>query len=67
MEGVRDAATGAGATVQQLRGEALPEVGRLVADLQALTASLARVSRELERNPGLLLQGRPPAPAGPGE
>jgi phospholipid/cholesterol/gamma-HCH transport system substrate-binding protein len=67
MEGVRDAATGAGATVQQLRGEALPEVGRLVADLQSLTASLARVSRELERNPGLLLQGRPPAPAGPGE
>jgi phospholipid/cholesterol/gamma-HCH transport system substrate-binding protein len=67
MEGVRDAATGAGATVQQLRGEALPEVGRLVADLQALTTSLARVSRELERNPGLLLQGRPPASAGPGE
>jgi phospholipid/cholesterol/gamma-HCH transport system substrate-binding protein len=67
LAGVRAAAAGTGTAVQRLEGEALPELGRLVGELQALTASLGRVSRELERNPALLLQGRPPAPAAPGE
>jgi phospholipid/cholesterol/gamma-HCH transport system substrate-binding protein len=67
LDGVGAAATGAGTAVQQLEGQALPEIGRLVAELQATSASLGRVSRELEQNPGLLLQGRSPVPAGPGE
>jgi phospholipid/cholesterol/gamma-HCH transport system substrate-binding protein len=67
LDGVRMTAAATGATVQQLGGEALPEIGRLVAELRTMTASLGRVSRELERNPGLLLQGRAPAPDGPGE
>jgi phospholipid/cholesterol/gamma-HCH transport system substrate-binding protein len=67
LDGVGAAATGAGAAVQQLEGQALPEIGRLVTELQATSASLGRVSRELEQNPGLLLQGRSPVPAGPGE
>ena len=67
FEGVQAAATGTRTAVERLEGEALPEIGRLVGDLQALTASLGRVSRELERNPALLLQGRSATPAGPGE
>jgi len=67
LDGVGAAATGAGTAVQQLEGQALPEIGRLVSELQATSASLGRVSRELEQNPGLLLQGRSPVPAGPGE
>ncbi len=67
LDGVQAAATGTSAAVQRLEGEALPEVGRAVDELRALTASLGRVSRELERNPGVLLQGRAPTPPGPGE
>jgi phospholipid/cholesterol/gamma-HCH transport system substrate-binding protein len=67
LDGVQAAATGAHTAVLRLEGEALPEIGRLMGELQALTASLRRVSNELERNPGLLVQGRSPTPAGPGE
>lgn len=67
IDGVRDAAAGTDAAVRQLEGQAMPEIGRLVGELRTLTASLGRVSRELEQNPGVLLQGRPPTPAGPGE
>jgi phospholipid/cholesterol/gamma-HCH transport system substrate-binding protein len=67
LDGVQTAAAGTGAAVERLGGEALPEIGRLVGELQALVASMSRVSRELERNPGLLVQGRSPSPAGPGE
>lgn len=67
LDGVRGAATGADAAVQRLEGEAIPEIGRLVAELRTAAVSLGRVSRELEQNPGFLLLGRAPAPAGPGE
>jgi phospholipid/cholesterol/gamma-HCH transport system substrate-binding protein len=67
LDGVQAAAAGTSSAVQRLEGEAMPELGRLVGELRALTASMGRVSRELERNPGLLLQGRAAAPAGPGE
>jgi phospholipid/cholesterol/gamma-HCH transport system substrate-binding protein len=48
-------------------GETLPEAQALIAELRELTASLRRVSGELERNPAVLLHGRPPAKPGPGE
>jgi phospholipid/cholesterol/gamma-HCH transport system substrate-binding protein len=67
LDGVQLTATGTRAAVQRLEGEALPEIGRLVAELQALAGSLGRVARELERNPGPLLQARAPAAPGPGE
>jgi phospholipid/cholesterol/gamma-HCH transport system substrate-binding protein len=67
LDGVGATVNGAGATVQRLEGEALPEIGRLVTELRATSASLGRFSRELEQSPGMLLQGRTPAPAGPGE
>ena len=54
-------------TVESLRAEALPEARQTITELRELTASLRRFSETLERNPGLLLQGRPAVPPGPGE
>jgi phospholipid/cholesterol/gamma-HCH transport system substrate-binding protein len=48
-------------------GEAVPEAQLLIAELRELTASLKRFSDELERNPAMLLHGRPQAQPGPGE
>ncbi len=67
LDGVDRAASGTSGAIQRFEAETLPEVGLLVVELRALTASLGRVSSELERNPGFLLQGRGAAPAGPGE
>jgi phospholipid/cholesterol/gamma-HCH transport system substrate-binding protein len=67
LDGVDRAASGTSGAIQRFEAETMPEVGLLVVELRALTASLGRVSGELERNPGFLLQGRGTAPAGPGE
>ena len=40
---------------------------KAITELRELTASLRRFSDTLERNPGMLLQGRPNLPPGPGE
>jgi len=45
----------------------LPEARALVMDLRSITASLKRVSDELERDPGVLLRGRAAPEKGPGE
>ncbi|MBK9160334.1 MAG: MCE family protein [Nitrosomonadales bacterium] len=54
-------------TAESVRAEALPEARQAIAELRELTASLRRFSEELERNPGMLLQGQPGIPPGPGE
>jgi phospholipid/cholesterol/gamma-HCH transport system substrate-binding protein len=48
-------------------GGAVPEAQALIAELRELTAALRRVSDELERNPAVLIHGKPPAKRGPGE
>jgi phospholipid/cholesterol/gamma-HCH transport system substrate-binding protein len=53
--------------LNRFAAETLPETRALVADLRTLTATLQRTVGEIERNPGALLQGRPPAKRGPGE
>jgi len=52
---------------QQFTSETLPEVHKLVIELQDLTNSLRRFSGELEQNPSALLYGKPAAKRGPGE
>lgn len=54
-------------TLDSVRTETLPEARQAIAELRELTASLRRFSETLERNPGLLLQGRENLKPGPGE
>jgi phospholipid/cholesterol/gamma-HCH transport system substrate-binding protein len=60
------AAKDASRAVQQVNGESLVELQRLLAEMTEAAAALARLSRELERNRGALLGGQQPPP-GPGE
>jgi phospholipid/cholesterol/gamma-HCH transport system substrate-binding protein len=53
--------------IESVRTEALPEARQAITELRELSASLRRFSEALERNPGMLLQGRPAVPPGPGE
>ena len=60
---IRQVGEGAG----RLDAEVVPDVRRLVADLRDASASLARVTAELERNPSALVAGRAERAPGPGE
>jgi phospholipid/cholesterol/gamma-HCH transport system substrate-binding protein len=62
-----DAADAARQGVQQLGGETLPELTRLMAELQGLAASLRRLSEQTTASPGSLVLGTPPRRPGPGE
>jgi phospholipid/cholesterol/gamma-HCH transport system substrate-binding protein len=72
-EGTRAAASaataveGARADLHQATRETVPETRQLILELRDLTASLRRFSDQLERNPAMLVHGRPAAKAGPGE
>lgn len=52
---------------RQLAAETQSQVGSAVADLGELAASVRRLTEELERDPGVLLRGKPAAKPGPGE
>ena len=58
---------GSRADLAQFTGSTLPEVRALVDELRGLTATLRRVGDTVERNPSVLLYGRPAAKKGPGE
>mgnify|MGYP003519689553 CR=1 FL=1 len=48
-------------------GETLPAINQLVVELRDVTALLRRVGNQLERNPSILLYGKPAEKRGPGE
>jgi phospholipid/cholesterol/gamma-HCH transport system substrate-binding protein len=56
-----------GTGVRQFTGETLPEVERLLGELNALSASLRHLSDQTDNNPSSLLRGLQPVPLGPGE
>ncbi len=56
-----------GADVKGFTAEALPELQRLLGELNVLSTSLRHLSEQTERNPTGLLFGRSPVPDGPGE
>ena len=56
-----------GADVKRLTAETVPEMTRLLGELNVLSASLRRLTEQTERNPSSLLFGRSPVPPGPGE
>ncbi len=45
----------------------VPELARTAAEMRELSATLKRVSEEVERSPNMLLLGKQPAAPGPGE
>lgn len=56
-----------GADVKRFSAETMPELERLLGELNALSISLRRLTEQTERNPAGLLFGRKPLPEGPGE
>jgi phospholipid/cholesterol/gamma-HCH transport system substrate-binding protein len=55
------------ADLKQFADETLPELRALVVELRELTAAMQRAAEKVERDPGALIYGRPPAKRGPGE
>jgi phospholipid/cholesterol/gamma-HCH transport system substrate-binding protein len=56
-----------GSDVKRFSADTLPELQRLMGELNSLTVTLRRFIRETERNPRGFLFGRKPVPSGPGE
>jgi phospholipid/cholesterol/gamma-HCH transport system substrate-binding protein len=55
------------AELQRFTGEGLPEARALIGEMRETTATLRRLADELERNPDILVRGRPVTRRGPGE
>ncbi len=66
-DGAGQAVDAAASGVQQMRTETLPELERLLVELDALAASMRRLSEQTERNPSSLILGAPQRRPGPGE
>ena len=61
------AADAAGSGVRQINAEAVPELERLLGELNILAASLRRLADQTERDPSSLLRGPRTIAPGPGE
>lgn len=61
------AADAAASGVQQVGSETLPELSRVMAEVQDLAAALRRLTEQTTGNPSSLLVGGPPPQPGPGE
>jgi phospholipid/cholesterol/gamma-HCH transport system substrate-binding protein len=53
--------------IAQFTGQTLAEAGLLIGEMRQLTATLQKVSSDLEREPSTLIFGRAPPVRGPGE
>ena len=56
-----------GGDAQRFAADTLPEIQRLLGELNDLSNSLRRLSEQTARDPAGLLRGRSPVPDGPGE
>jgi phospholipid/cholesterol/gamma-HCH transport system substrate-binding protein len=61
------AADGIGVGIQRLGTQTLPELERLLAELETLSSSLRRLTEQTTRDPSGLIFGRTPVSDGPGE
>lgn len=57
----------AGGDLHRFTADTLPEAERVLVEVRELTASMRRVTEQLEQNPGVLLYGTEAPPPGPGE
>lgn len=64
---VANAATSLNADISSITRDMAPQISLLLKDLQALTRSFSEFSRELKRQPDMLIFGRQRPPPGPGE
>ncbi len=53
--------------LQKFVAATLPETGAILDELRHAAANLRRFSEQIDRDPAVLLRGRPPRPGGPGE
>jgi phospholipid/cholesterol/gamma-HCH transport system substrate-binding protein len=60
-------AAASGADVQTFTASTLPDVAAMTQDLRAASDNLRRISDTLERDPSVVLYGRPAGKRGPGE
>jgi phospholipid/cholesterol/gamma-HCH transport system substrate-binding protein len=65
--GVGKTVNSIGADLNRFTAETLPELERLLGELNTLSISLRRLTEQTERNPASLLFGRRQVPEGPGE
>lgn len=56
-----------GPDAKRFTGDGLPEMERLMAEMRELTASLRRVTEQIEQDPSMLLRGKEARQRGPGE
>src|SRR6185436_18603248 len=56
-----------GTGVKRFNTDTLPELERMIGEMNVLAASLRRLSEKIEGSPGGLLLGRSPVQPGPGE
>ncbi|MFA5240988.1 MAG: MlaD family protein [Sulfuricella sp.] len=64
---VRKTADGVSGGMTQVTDSVVPELERTVTEMRELSATLKRVSEEVERSPNILLLGKQPDKRGPGE
>ena len=67
LDSARTALDSARAEARDFAAETLPEARQLVTEMREMAASLRRLSEEVERNPSVLVYGKPAAKRGPGE
>jgi hypothetical protein len=53
--------------IEQFSRQTLADVGLLINELRQLAATMNRVALQVERQPNVLVLGRPGQPKGPGE
>ena len=64
---IRQTVEARGSELKGLTTRTLPELGEMVHELRLAAENFRRFSEELERNPGVLIQGGPAPRRGPGE
>ncbi len=66
-EQLGEAATTANQGMSQIQGETLPEIHRLLVEMQSLSTALRTLAEQTERQPNSLVVGAPKRSPGPGE
>ena len=64
---VRKTLDGVGPDIKRFTGEGLPELEKLMISMRELSATMQRVTAQIEQDPAVLVRGKEAHPSGPGE